>query len=70
MRAKRVMGKASFAKLEDGSGEIQLFLQQETLGDGYEDFKSWDVGDIIGAEGTCSAPGPASCRCGRAGCGC
>jgi lysyl-tRNA synthetase class 2 len=52
MRAKRVMGKASFAKLEDGSGEIQIFLQQQALGDVYEDFKSWDVGDVIGAHGT------------------
>jgi lysyl-tRNA synthetase class 2 len=51
MRAKRVMGKASFAKLEDSSGAIQVFLQQQTLGAHYEDFKSWDVGDVIGAEG-------------------
>jgi lysyl-tRNA synthetase, class II len=51
MRAKRVMGKASFAKLEDSSGAIQVFLQQQTLGAAYEDFKSWDVGDVIGAEG-------------------
>jgi lysyl-tRNA synthetase, class II len=51
MRAKRVMGKASFAKLEDPSGAIQVFLQQQTLGAVYEDFKSWDVGDVIGAEG-------------------
>ncbi len=51
MRAKRVMGKASFAKLEDSSGSIQVFLQQQTLGAVYEDFKSWDVGDVIGAEG-------------------
>ncbi len=51
MRAKRVMGKASFAKLEDSSGAIQVFLQQQTLGAVYEDFKSWDVGDVIGAEG-------------------
>jgi lysyl-tRNA synthetase class 2 len=52
MRAKRVMGKASFAKLEDPSGEIQLFLQQQPLGGTYEDFKTWDVGDVIGARGT------------------
>jgi len=51
MRAKRVMGKASFARLEDPSGAIQVFLQQQTLGAVYEDFKSWDVGDVIGAEG-------------------
>ena len=52
MRAKRVMGKASFAKLEDSSGAIQVFLQRETLGEVYDDFKTWDVGDIVGAEGT------------------
>jgi lysyl-tRNA synthetase, class II len=51
MRAKRVMGKASFAKLEDSSGAIQVFLQQQALGAAYDDFKSWDVGDVIGAEG-------------------
>src|ERR1700730_8716408 len=52
MRAKRVMGKASFAKLEDSSGAIQVFLQQQTLGEVYAEFKGWDVGDVIGAEGT------------------
>ncbi len=52
MRAKRVMGKASFAKLEDSSGAIQMFLQQQALGEVYDEFKGWDVGDVIGAEGT------------------
>jgi lysyl-tRNA synthetase class 2 len=52
MRAKRVMGKASFARLEDSSGAIQLFLQQQVLGGVYEEFKGWDVGDVIGADGT------------------
>jgi lysyl-tRNA synthetase class 2 len=52
MRAKRVMGKASFAKLEDSSGAIQVFLQQQALAAAYDDFKGWDVGDVIGAEGT------------------
>lgn len=51
MMFKRVMGKASFAKLADRTGQIQLFLQTETLGPVYEAFKGWDVGDIIGAEG-------------------
>ena len=51
MRAKRIMGKASFAKLEDSSGAIQIFLQQSALGEVYDDFKGWDVGDVIGAEG-------------------
>ena len=52
MRAKRVMGKASFARLEDSSGAIQVFLQLQTLGEVYDDFKGWDVGDVIGAEGS------------------
>jgi lysyl-tRNA synthetase, class II len=51
MRAKRVMGKASFANLEDPSGPIQVFLQQAALGPVYDDFKTWDVGDVVGAEG-------------------
>jgi lysyl-tRNA synthetase class 2 len=51
MRAKRVMGKASFTKLEDSSGAIQVFLQQSALGESYDEFKGWDVGDIVGAEG-------------------
>jgi lysyl-tRNA synthetase class 2 len=52
MRAKRVMGKASFARLEDSSGAIQVFLQQQALGEVYDEFKTWDVGDVVGAEGT------------------
>ena len=52
MVAKRVMGKASFAKLMDRTGQIQLFAQAEPLGAVYDDFKGWDIGDILGAEGT------------------
>ncbi|AOH37074.1 lysine--tRNA ligase [Luteimonas sp. JM171] len=52
MMAKRVMGKAAFAQIQDSSGRIQLFLQRDALGDAYQAFKGWDVGDIIGAEGT------------------
>lgn len=51
MLAKRVMGKASFAKIADRTGQIQLFAQSEPLGARYEEFKSWDVGDVIGVEG-------------------
>jgi len=51
MMNKRVMGKASFAKLADRSGQIQIFLQDATLGAVYAAFKGWDVGDILGAEG-------------------
>ena len=49
--SKRLMGKASFAKIADRTGHIQLYLQEETLGSAYEAFKAWDVGDIIGAGG-------------------
>jgi len=52
LMAKRVMGKASFAQIQDQSGRIQLFLQANALGDTYEAFKGWDVGDIVGVEGT------------------
>jgi lysyl-tRNA synthetase, class II len=52
MMAKRIMGKASFAKLTDRSGSIQLFLQQAALAETYDEFKGWDVGDVVGAEGT------------------
>jgi lysyl-tRNA synthetase class 2 len=52
MLAKRIMGKASFVQIQDMTGRIQLFLQQSTLGDSYDAFKAWDVGDIVGAEGT------------------
>jgi lysyl-tRNA synthetase class 2 len=67
MRAKRVMGKASFAKLEDVSGAIQIFLQQQALGEAYEEFKTWDVGDIVGAEGVLfrTKTGELSVRAGR-----
>ncbi len=51
MMAKRIMGKASFAKIMDRSGQIQLFLQRDPLGEVYEEFKTWDIGDVLGAEG-------------------
>ncbi len=51
LMAKRVMGKASFAQVMDESGKIQLFLQGNVLGDAYEAFKSFDVGDIVAVEG-------------------
>ena len=52
MMAKRIMGKAAFAKLRDVTGDIQLFLQSAALGEAYDRFKHWDVGDILAAEGT------------------
>jgi lysyl-tRNA synthetase, class II len=51
MMFKRVMGKASFAKLKDRSGLIQVFLQSDALGEAYEEFRGYDVGDMIGATG-------------------
>ena len=52
MLLKRVMGKASFANIADRTGQIQLFLQKEALGEPvYAAFKGWDVGDIVGATG-------------------
>lgn len=53
MMAKRIMGKASFAQLQDMSGRIQIFVQRDSLPEGvYNDgFKKWDVGDIVGATG-------------------
>ncbi len=52
MMAKRVMGKASFIKLQDRSGQIQVRLERDRLADGiYQGFKKWDVGDIVGAKG-------------------
>ena len=51
LMAKRVMGKASFAQIQDESGRVQLFLQSNTLGEVYDAFKGWDVGDIVGVEG-------------------
>ena len=53
MMAKRVMGKASFAKLQDRTGQIQLYVQRDALAEGvYQAFKGWDLGDILAAEGT------------------
>lgn len=52
MMLKRVMGKASFATVQDGSGRIQVFLDRNRLGDElYARFKTWDIGDIIAVEG-------------------
>jgi lysyl-tRNA synthetase class 2 len=52
MMAKRVMGKASFIKLQDRSGQIQVRLERDRLPEGvYQAFKKWDVGDIVGAQG-------------------
>src|SRR6266567_1897624 len=50
---KRVMGKASFATLQDMSGRIQLYVARDGIGEAaYEAFKHYDLGDIVGARGT------------------
>ena len=52
MMAKRVMGKIAFVRLQDRSGAIQLMIQRDNLPEGvFQQFKHWDVGDIIGASG-------------------
>lgn len=54
MMLKRVMGKASFATVQDMSGRIQFYVARDDLPEGVynEQFKKWDIGDIIGGEGT------------------
>jgi len=53
MMVKRVMGKASFIKLQDRSGQIQIRLERDRLPEGdYQAFKKWDVGDIVSARGS------------------
>jgi lysyl-tRNA synthetase, class II len=52
MMLKRVMGKASFATLQDSTGRIQIYLERNSLGeDIYDSFKQWDIGDIIAVQG-------------------
>ena len=51
MLLKRGQGKVSFVQIQDMTGRIQLFVQANALSELYEAFKSWDVGDIVGAEG-------------------
>ncbi len=53
MMLKRVMGKASFATVQDMSGRIQFYVARDDLPEGVynEQFKKWDIGDIIGGEG-------------------
>src|SRR5688572_5631441 len=52
MMLKRVMGKASFATLQDGSGRLQVYVSNDVTGaEAHEQFKHWDLGDIVGVEG-------------------
>lgn len=47
----RRMGKASFWHIQDHSGRIQIYLKKDDLGEQYDSFKLYDIGDIIGVEG-------------------
>ena len=50
---KRVMGNASFATLRDASGDIQIYVTKNNVEESvYEDFKTWDLGDIVGVSGS------------------
>ena len=52
MMSRRVMGKASFMDLMDGSGRLQVYVRRDDVGEeDYADFKKWDIGDILGIEG-------------------
>ncbi|HET8816458.1 MAG TPA: lysine--tRNA ligase [Pseudidiomarina sp.] len=54
MMTRRIMGKASFATLQDMTGQIQIYVARDNLAEGLynEQFKKWDLGDILGATGT------------------
>ncbi len=53
LMSRRIMGKASFAHIQDMTGKMQLFLQRDKLPENVynEEFKKYDIGDIIAAEG-------------------
>ena len=52
MMSKRIMGKASFAHLLDGAGDIQFYVKRDDVGEeAYADFKAYDIGDIVGVKG-------------------
>ncbi|NVK32197.1 MAG: lysine--tRNA ligase [Gammaproteobacteria bacterium] len=53
LMSKRVMGKASFAQIQDEDGRIQVYLARDSLPEGqYPEFKGGDIGDIVAVEGT------------------
>ena len=53
LMTRRIMGKASFANIQDRSGSIQIFVQRDALPAAFynDEFKKWDIGDIIGVSG-------------------
>lgn len=48
---RRIMGKASFFHIQDVSGRIQIYVRANDLPEAYEQFKEWDLGDIVGVRG-------------------
>ena len=53
MMSRRVMGKASFMDLQDSTGRLQVYVRRDDVGEeDYADFKKWDIGDVLGVEGT------------------
>ena len=53
MMSKRIMGKASFAHVLDGEGDIQIYVKRDDVGEeSYAAFKQFDIGDIVGVTGT------------------
>ena len=53
MMTRRIMGKASFIDLRDGSDRMQIYVRKDDVGeDTYAEFKKWDLGDIVGIKGT------------------
>ena len=51
LMSKRLMGKAAFAHVLDGKGQIQVYLSVNDLGEEYAAFKEYDIGDIVGVTG-------------------
>ena len=53
MMSRRVMGKASCMDLQDSTGRLQVYVRRDDVGEeDYADFKKWDIGDVLGVEGT------------------
>ena len=52
MLSRNIMGKATFAKLQDRDGRIQIYVKRDEIGEEeYAEFKKWDIGDVFGVEG-------------------
>ena len=53
MMMVRIIGRSGFVKLRDSSGDIQLFVRADRIGEeAYREFRTWDIGDVVGASGT------------------